>query len=98
MYDNSRFSDNYFTQGHKTLTRGIFILGGTLFLLAVFIFAFPTMIAYCIAGVILVTGISVLTVAWKLWRFREQASHIEKVCDIKNDNYRKHVSYFRGYL
>jgi hypothetical protein len=71
MYDNNRFSDNYFSQEYKILARGIFILGGTLFLLAVFIFAFPALIAYCIAGVILVTGISVLTVAWKLWRFRE---------------------------
>ncbi len=98
MTYNDSFSDRSFTRSHKKLAQGIFILGGSLFLLAVFIFAFPALIAYFIAGVILVAGITVLTVAWKLWRFRDQVSHFEKDCDPGNDYYRTRVSCFRWYV
>ena len=77
MINNNPFTDKFFLQGHKALTQGTFIFGGILFLLAVLIFTYPTLIAYFIAGVILLAGISVLTVAWKLWRFREQVSRLE---------------------
>mgnify|MGYP003976002235 FL=1 len=78
MNYNSPFSDRNFSQGHKTLTWGTFVFGGTLFLLAVLIFAYPALIAYFFAGIILLAGIVTLTVAWKLWWFRENVSRIEQ--------------------
>ena len=78
MTYNNPFSDRIFAQGHKTLTWGTFVFGGTLFLLAVLIFAYPALIAYFFAGIILLAGIVTLTVAWKLWWFRENVSRIEQ--------------------
>ena len=78
MNYNNPFSDRNFSQGHKTLTWGTFVFGGTLFLLAVLIFAYPALIAYFFAGIILLAGIVTLTVAWKLWWFRENVSRIEQ--------------------
>ena len=78
MNYNNPFSDSNFSQGHKTLTWGTFVFGGTLFLLAVLIFAYPALIAYFFAGIILLAGIVTLTVAWKLWWFRENVSRIEQ--------------------
>ena len=78
MNYNNPFSDRNFFQGHKTLTWGTFVFGGTLFLLAILIFAYPALIAYFFAGIILLTGIVTLTVAWKLWWFRENVSRIEQ--------------------
>jgi hypothetical protein len=95
MIYNNPFSDRIFSQGHKTLTWGIFVFGGTLFLLAVLIFAYPTLIAYFFAGVILLVGISVLAVAWKLWRFRENVSRIEQWPVDNKCGYRTHVTHFR---
>ena len=78
MNYNNLFSDRTFSQGHKTLTWGTFVFGGTLFLLAVLIFAYPALIAYFFAGIILLAGIVTLNVAWKLWWFRENVSRIEQ--------------------
>ena len=78
MNYNNPFSDRNFFQGHKTLTWGTFVFSGTLFLLAVVIFTYPTLIAYFFAGIILLAGILTLTVAWKLWWFRENISRIEQ--------------------
>ena len=78
MNYNNPFSDRTFSQGHKTLTWGTFVFGGNLFLLAVLIFAYPALIAYFFAGIILLAGIVTLTVAWKLWWFRENVSRIEQ--------------------
>jgi hypothetical protein len=78
MNYNNPFSDRNFFQGHKTRTWETFVFGGTLFLLAALIFAYPTLIAYFFAGIILLAGILTLTVAWKLWWFRENISRIEQ--------------------
>ena len=78
MTYNNPFSYRIFSQGHKTLTWGTFVFGGTLFLLAVLIFAYPALIAYFFAEIILLAGILTLTVAWKLWWFRENVSRIEQ--------------------
>ena len=78
MNYNNLFSDRNFSQGHKTLTWGTFVFSGTLFLLAILIFTYPTLIAYFFAGIILLAGILTLTVAWKLWWFRENISRIEQ--------------------
>ena len=78
MNYNNPFSDKNFSQGHKTLTWGTFVFGGTLFLLAVLIFAYPALIAYFFAGIIFLAGILTLTGACKLWWFRENVSRIEQ--------------------
>ncbi len=78
MNYNNSFSDKNFSRGHKTLTWRTFFFGGTLFLLAVLIFAYPALIAYFIAGLILLAGISTLAVAWKLWKFQKNVSYSEQ--------------------
>ena len=78
MNYNNPFSDRNFFQGHKTRTWETFVFGGTLFLLAALIFTYPALIAYFFAGIILLAGILTLTVAWKLWWFRENISRIEQ--------------------
>ena len=77
MTYNNPFSDKFFSQGHRTLTQGTFIFGGILFLLAILIFAYPMLIAYFIAGVILLVGTVVLTLGWKLWQVRDNISHMD---------------------
>lgn len=94
MTYNNPFSSSFFSQSHKTITWGTFVLGGALFLLAVLIFAYPTLIAYFFAGVILLAGITALVVAWKLWRFRENISRIEQ-WPTDNNRYQTRVTYFR---
>jgi hypothetical protein len=98
MIYNNPFSERFFSQSHKTLTWGTFIFGGALFLLAIVIFAYPALIAYFFAGVILLTGISALATSWKLWRFSKDISRInqweEKPFD-NNSGYRTHTIRFR---
>ena len=93
MIYNNPFSERFFSQSHKTLTWGTFIFGGALFLLAIVIFAYPALIAYFFAGVILLTGISVLTTSWKLWRFSKDISRI--IQWENNSGYRTHTIRFR---
>ena len=97
MIYNNPFSERFFSQSHKTLTWGTFIFGGALFLLAILIFAYPALIAYFFAGVILLTGISVLTTSWKLWRFSKDISRIVQWEKPGNNNsgYRTHTIRFR---
>ena len=99
MNYNNPFSDRNFSQGHKTLTWGTFVFGGTLFLLAVLIFAYPALIAYFFAGAILLTGISVLAASLKLWRFSKDISRIEhwRKPDDNNSEYQSHTTQFRWY-
>ena len=78
MIYNNPFSDRIFAQGHKTLTWGTFVFGGTLFLLAVLIFAYPALIAYFFAGIILLAGVSAFALAWRLWRCRVKVSRVEQ--------------------
>ncbi len=93
MNYNNSFSDKNFSWGHKTLTWGTFFFSGTLFLLAVLIFAYPAFIA----GLILLAGISTLTVAWKLRQFRKNVSHLEQWEEpvTENDRYWTRITYFR---
>ena len=57
----------------------ISIMGTVLFLLALLIFAYPALIAYFIAAVILFAGFSALAIGWKLWRLRNKITKIEKI-------------------
>ena len=78
MYYNNNFPDNIFARGHRTLTWGTVLLGGLLFLLAIMIFSYPALIAYFIAAMILFAGLSVLAIGWKLWRFRNEITKLDK--------------------
>ena len=95
MNYNNPFSDRNFSQGHKTLTWETFVFGGILFLFAVLIFAYPALIAYFFSGIILLAGIFTLTIAWKLWRFRENVSRIEQWPVDNNGINRTRVTDFR---
>jgi len=79
MYYNNKFPDNIFTRSHRTLTFGTVLLGGLLFLLAIMIFFYPTLIAYFIAAMILFVGLSILAIGWKLWRFRNEIIKLDKI-------------------
>lgn len=100
MYYNNNFPDNFFARGHRTLTWGTVLLGGLLFLLAIMIFAYPALIAYFIAAMVLFTGLSVLAIGWKLWRFRNEITKLDK---IEDDSFHRkspgtsqiHFTYFR---
>ena len=82
MHFNNNISSSFLTKGHRTLTWGTILFGTVLFLLALLIFAYPALIAYFIAAVILFTGFSALAIGWKLWRLRNKITKIEKIdCD-----------------
>ena len=79
MHFNNNISSSFLTKGHRTLTWGTILLGTLLFLLALLIFAYPALIAYFIAAVILFGGFSSLAIGWKLWRLRNKITKIEKI-------------------
>ena len=78
MYYNENFPNSFFTKGHRTLTLGTVLMGSVLLLLALLIFAYPALIAYFIAAVILFAGLSALVIGWKLWQFRNEIARIDK--------------------
>ena len=79
MYFNNNISSSFLTKGYRTLTLGAILLGTILFLLALLIFAYPALIAYFIAAVILFAGFSALAIGWKLWLLRNKITKIEKI-------------------
>ena len=98
MIYNNPFAGRIFYQSHNILRRWwTFVFGGTLFLLAVLIFAYPALIAYFFAGVILLTGVNALAVAWKLWRFSENISRIKQWPSDNNSRYQTRVPSIRCY-
>jgi hypothetical protein len=95
MIYNNPFLYRFFSKSHKTLTWGVFVFGGVLFLLAVLIFTYPVLIAYFFAGIILLSGVSALALAWRLWRCHEKFSRVEQWPVDNNSEYRARVTYFR---
>lgn len=98
MYYNNNFPDNIFARGHRTLTLGTVLLGGLLFLLAIMIFAYPALIAYFIAAMILFVGLSVLAIGWKFWRLRNEITKLDKEDSFHYKSPRTsqtHFTYFR---
>ena len=79
MHFNNNISSSFLTKGHRTLIWGTILLGVVLFLLALLIFAYPALIAYFIAVVILFAGFSALAIGWKLWRLRNKITKLETV-------------------
>ena len=81
MYFKNNFSNSLFTKDHRTITLGTVLSGAILFSLGILIFAYPTLIAYFIATVILFAGLSALLVGWKLWKFRNEIAEFDKLDD-----------------
>ena len=79
MYFKNDFSNSLYTKGHRTITLGTVLSGAILFSLGILIFAYPTLIAYFIATVILFTGLSALFVGWKLWKFRNEIAKLDNL-------------------
>ena len=79
MHFKNNISSSFLTKGHRTLIWGTILLGAALFLLALLIFAYPALIAYFIAAVILFAGFSSLAIGWNLWRLRNKITKIEKI-------------------
>jgi hypothetical protein len=95
MIYNNLFSERFLSQNHKTVTWSTFIFGGVLFFLALIIFAYPALIAYFFAGVILLTGVSVLAASWKLWRFSKDISRVHQWDTVhKKSRYQTHTTHF----
>ena len=78
MYFKNNFSNSLFEKGHRTITFGAVLLGGVLFSLGILIFAYPTLIAYFIGAIILFAGLSVFFASWKLWKFRNEITRLDK--------------------
>ncbi len=76
MHFKNDFSNPLFTKRHRTVTLGTVISGAILFFLGILIFVYPTLIAYFIATVILFTGLSVLFISWKIWKFRNEIAKL----------------------
>ena len=79
MHFNNNISSPFLTKRHRTVTWGTILLGAALFLLALLIFAYPALIAYFIAAVILFAGFSALAIGWKLWRLGNKITKFEKI-------------------
>lgn len=78
MFDRNMNSRDIFDQGYKSLQKGIWLFGGSLVLLAVLIFMFPALIGFIFATFILLAGAAILTVGWKVWRFKKSVDAHEE--------------------
>ena len=79
MYYNNNFPESFFRKGHSNLTWGTILLGSVLFFLAIFIFAYPALIAYFIATIILFAGLLALVIGWILWQFRNVINKLDSL-------------------
>ena len=89
MYYNNNFPESFFKKGHSNLTWGTVLLGSVLFFLAIFIFAYPALIAYFIATIILFVGLFALVIGWKLWQFRNEINKLE---GLEGEHYHNRLS------
>ena len=100
MYFENDFSNSLFTKRYRTIILGAVISGTILFLLGILIFVYPTLIAYCIATVILFVGLSVVFVGCKLWKFRNEIAKLGGLNE-EPSNFcspgmsRSHITYIR---
>ena len=79
MFYSNKFPESFFKKGHSNLTKGTVLFGIVLFFLAIFIFAYPALIAYFIATVILFAGLFTLAIGWKLWQLRNAIKKLERL-------------------
>ena len=100
MYFENDFSNSLFTKVPRAMTLGTVISGTILFFLGILIFAYPTLIAYFIAAVILFAGLSTLLLGWKLWKFRNEIAKLDNLYEepfnLRSPGMRKsYVTYIR---
>ena len=100
MYYKNNFPESFFKKGHSTLTWGTVLLGSVLFFLAIFIFAYPALIAYFIAAIILFAGLFTLVIGWKIWQLRNainklDRSEVEPFNNRSSGTERMHFTYIR---
>ncbi len=70
-------SNDIFDSGYKAFRKGILLFGGFLTILGILIFLFPKLIAFIFASFILFAGISVLMVAYRIWKLQKQVRPFE---------------------
>ena len=100
MYYNNNFPESFFKKSHSNLTWGTVLLGSVLFFLAIFIFAYPVLIAYFIAAIILFAGLFTLVIGWKIWQLRNAINklgrlEVEPFNNRSSGTERMHFTYIR---
>lgn len=78
MFEHKQHHKDIFDEGYKSLQRGILIFGGSLVALAILIFMFPALIGFIFAAFILFAGAAILSVGWKVWRFKKHLGSSEE--------------------
>ena len=78
MFERNPDPKDIFDEGYQTLQKGILLFGGSLVVLAILIFLFPALIGYMFAAFILLAGAAILTVGWKVWRFKKHLGSKEE--------------------
>ena len=78
MYFQNNFTKSFLTKSHQNITFGTFFLGSILFFLGVLTFAFPVLIAYLIAAIILFAGLFILAIGWKFLKLRNEVTKFDK--------------------
>ena len=78
MFTRNPNPRDIFDEGYKSLQKGILIFGGALVALAILIFMFPALTGYMFAAFILLAGAAILTVGWKVWRFKKHLASSEE--------------------
>ena len=78
MFERNSNNKDIFDEGYKSLQKGILLFGGSLVALAILIFMFPALIGFIFAAFILLAGAAVLTVSWKIWRFKKHLGSSEE--------------------
>ena len=100
MYYNNKFPESFLKKGHSKVTWGTVLLGSVFFFLAIFIFAYPALIAYFIATIILFAGLFTLAIGWKLWQLRNAINKLDRLevepfYNRSSGNDRIHFTYIR---
>ena len=78
MFEHNSNNKDIFDEGYKSLQKGILVFGGSLVALAILIFMFPALIGFIFATFILLAGAAILTVGWKVWRFKKHLGSSEE--------------------
>ncbi|MFQ5481720.1 MAG: hypothetical protein ACE5ER_03085 [Nitrospinaceae bacterium] len=92
MFKFQTKNEDWFSQGYRSLLGGILVLGTALVLLGVLIFAFPELIAFLAAAMILTAGGLFLYWAYQIWKLRKHVETVEVdqpheplVCEIRGN-------------
>ena len=81
MYSKNNFTKSFFTKSHQNITFGTVLFGSILFFLGILTLTFPVLITYFIATIILFTGLLIIIIGWKLWKFKKEIIKFDKFYD-----------------